>query len=152
MKFRGETIGEKALQNMMADYIVKGRPIADLRRAITHAPEPEKWEEILRKAEKQAKSRQMAEVSITHLVHRKLAGTGLQYRLQPQKLRVSVFLKLHGNQQLQIALSHKNFMNQIDRVIETACMIDKLIQEAGQPVRMRTASPRFAWIDPESPL
>lgn len=148
MKYNRKPLGEKALQNLMVEYIIRGKAIQDLRQRITGAPDAERWDEILLKAEKQAKQRRMAEVSIENLVKLKLRGTGLQYRMEPQKLRMAVFLKLHGNQQMQIALSHKTFMEQIDGVIEAARMINKVMQDAGQIIRMRNAAPH-GWHNPE---
>lgn len=103
------------------------------------------WPEIMTEANKEAKKKSITENAIEMLVASKLKGTGILYNLIKQKIRVKVIFKIGHRLQMEMVLSHKNFMKQIDMVIDTAKHIKGLVDETNQPIKIKAESKWLKW-------
>jgi len=103
------------------------------------------WEDLLNKCSKRAKLRSMNEVSIEAILHDKLKGTGLKYRLKRQQYRVTLTLVMKHNVQATFIIQHSKFRAQLDMVLPAVMQLNDLMDELGQPIKIKTLERNANW-------
>lgn len=108
------------------------------------------WVELVRSCEKRAKMRSMNELSIETLLKAKLAGTGIRYHLRKQQYRVALTLTMSHNTQATFYIQHSKFREQLDMILPAVEQLNNLMDELGQPIRVRTLDRNADWKDFEN--
>lgn len=106
------------------------------------------WEALVEEAQKYRKQKHIAETGIETMLKVKMRNSGIPYSIERQKTRIKVSFDVGSGCCVQMALSHKNFMSQIDSVINAAVAIRNAVTEVGQPMSMKRTSAIYDWISP----
>ncbi len=105
------------------------------------------WVELVRSCEKRAKMRTMNELSIETLLRAKLAGSGIRYTLRKQQYRVALTLTMSHNTQATFYIQHSKFREQLDMVLPAVEQLNRLMDELGQPIRVKNLDRSADWRD-----
>jgi hypothetical protein len=107
------------------------------------------WEELVHTCEKRAKKRALNEVSIETLLKAKLKGTGIRYQMRKQQYRVALTLTMGHYTQATFYIQHSKFREQLDMVLPAVNQLNQLMDELGQPIRVRNRDYHINWNEPE---
>ncbi len=107
------------------------------------------WEELVHTCEKRAKKRSLSELSIETILKDKLKGTGIRYHLRKQQYRIAVTLSMNHNMQATFYILHSKFREQLERVLPALQQLNLLMDELGQPIRIRAIDYRLDWNEVE---
>ena len=103
------------------------------------------WPRILLEAQKKAKMRSMSENTIQTMVTMKMKDAGIPYAFICQKQRVKVMFDMGHNTQMEVAVSHKKFMEQIDKVIQNAKAVKQLMDDSDIAISMKKFDNYLTW-------
>lgn len=95
------------------------------------------WPEMKTNIQKQVKLTQMAENTIELLLKGKMAGTGIPYVIEKQKIRVKATFDVGKKTMVEMAISHNNFTKELDKIIETVKQLKNFIEQADMQVRIK---------------
>ena len=109
----------------------------------------QEWQELVHSCEKRAKKRTLNEVSIETMLKAKLAGTDIQYHLRKQQYRIAVTLTMSHNTQATFYIQHSKFREQLDMVLPAVNQLNQLMDELGQPIRVKVRDYHIEWNEPE---
>ena len=107
------------------------------------------WEELVHTCEKRAKKRALNEVSIETLLKAKLKGTDIRYHMRKQQYRVALTLTMGHYTQATFYIQHSKFREQLDMVLPAVNQLNQLMDELGQPIRVRNRDYHIHWNEPE---
>lgn len=96
------------------------------------------WGELVKSCQKRAKMRALNEVSIETILKAKLRGTGIKYQMRKQQYRVALTLSMSHNTQALFYIQHSKFREQLDKILPAVKMLNDLMDDLGQPIRMKT--------------
>lgn len=105
----------------------------------------ELWKKTVLEAQKRAKKKSLSENTIEVLLKSKMEGTGISYSTVKQKLRVKVYFNVGHNIMIEMYLSHKNFISQIDTVINSVTSIKKMIDETDMTIKIKKIDSTIIW-------
>ncbi len=105
----------------------------------------ELWNQAVLEAQKKAKKKSMSENTIEVLLKSKMEGTDISYSTVKQKLRVKVFFNIGHNIMVEMYLSHKNFISQIDNVINSVLSIKKMLDETDMTIKIKKLDNTITW-------
>ena len=105
------------------------------------------WQELVHGCEKRAKKRALNEVSIETMLKAKLTGTGILYHLRKQQYRIAVTLTMSHNTQATFYIQHSKFREQLDMVLPALAQLNQLMDNLGQPIRIRARDYRLKWVE-----
>jgi len=103
------------------------------------------WHELVHSCEKRAKIRKLNEVSIENVLKAKLSGTGIRYQLRKQQYRVALTLAMSHNTQATFYILHSKFREQLETILPAVEQLNRLMDELGQPIRMKTFDRNAKW-------
>lgn len=103
------------------------------------------WDEIVTSVQKRAKKKSLTEVSIETIVKARLKGTGIRYNMRKQQYRVALTLCIGHNSQATFYIQHSKFREQLELILPTVEQINKLMDELGQPIRVKALEQRTHW-------
>ncbi len=113
------------------------------------------WPKMKTNITKQQKLTQMAENTIELLLNGKMRGTGIPYVIEKQKTRVKVTFDVGKKTMVEMAVSHKNFTEQIDKIITAMLQLKSFVTNADMQIRIKpiTAShgAHYRWQNTEIP-
>lgn len=109
----------------------------------------QEWEEMVLSVQKRAKKKTLNEISIEAIVKARLKGTGIKYRMQKQQYRVALTLCLGHNTQATFYIQHSKFREQLELVLPTVNQLNQLMDELGQPIRVKATEQRVIWQESE---
>ncbi len=95
------------------------------------------WPRMKQEVQKQQKLTEMAENTIELLVKGKMQGNGIPYALEKQKIRVKASFDIGKNQMVEMAISHKNFAQELDKIIDTVKQLKSFIENADMQIRIK---------------
>jgi len=95
------------------------------------------WPEMKTNIQKQLKITQMAENTIEILLRGKMKGTGIPFVIEKQKTRVKVTFDVGKKTMVEMAVSHKNFTEQIDKIIAAVKQLREFISNADMQIRIK---------------
>lgn len=107
------------------------------------------WDEMVQSVQKRAKKKSMTEVSIETIVKARLKGTGIKYIMRKQQYRVALTLCLGHNTQATFYIQHSKFREQLELILPTVDQLNKLMDELGQPIRVKATEQRVLWQESE---
>lgn len=110
----------------------------------------QEWEELVHSCEKRAKKRAFYEVSIETILKDRLAGTGIRYHMRKQQYRIAVTLTMSHNTQATFYIQHSKFREQLEKVLPALQQLNQLMDDLGQPIRIRALDYRLNWSESES--
>lgn len=109
----------------------------------------QEWEELVHACEKRAKKRALNEVSIETILKAKLKGTGIRYQMRKQQYRVALTLTMSHHTQATFYIQHSKFREQLDMVLPAINQLNQLMDELGQPIRVRNRDYHIDWTETE---
>lgn len=109
----------------------------------------QEWEELVHACEKRAKKRALNEVSIETILKAKLKGTGIRYQMRKQQYRVALTLTMGHYTQATFYIQHSKFREQLDMVLPAINQLNQLMDELGQPIRVRNRDYHIDWTETE---
>lgn len=89
------------------------------------------------KEQKKAKMKAMSKATVTAVVKSTLKGTGIKYKLDLNENQAYLTVKLDHDLETKFALSYKDFMKKIVYVVSTVEQLNKIMQNLGQPLRIK---------------
>lgn len=109
----------------------------------------EVWAKAVLKGTKMAKMRAVSETGIEMMLRTKCYDAGLRFAMEKQKIRVKVYFDIGHNSMVEMVLSHKHFIEQIDNVIATVMALKRMTDEVGQAIKIKRTSRYNNWIGDE---
>ena len=109
----------------------------------------QEWEELVHACEKRAKKRALNEISIETILKAKLKGTGIRYQMRKQQYRVALTLTMGHYTQATFYIQHSKFREQLDMVLPAINQLNQLMDELGQPIRVRNRDYHIDWTETE---
>jgi uncharacterized protein YukE len=109
----------------------------------------QEWEELVHACEKRAKKRALNEISIETILKAKLKGTGIRYQMRKQQYRVALTLTMGHYTQATFYIQHSKFREQLDMVLPAVNQLNQLMDELGQPIRVRNRDYHIDWTETE---
>jgi len=103
------------------------------------------WHDLVRSCEKRAKIRKLNEVSIENILKAKLSGTGIKYQMRKQQYRVALTLTMTHNTQATFYILHSKFREQLEMILPAVEQLNKLMDELGQGIRLKTFDRNAKW-------
>lgn len=103
------------------------------------------WDEMIISVQKRAKKKSLTEVSIEAIVKARLKGTGIKYIMRKQQYRVALTLCIGRNSQATFYIQHSKFREQLELILPTVEQINSLMEELGQPIRIKAEEKRVKW-------
>lgn len=95
------------------------------------------WAEMKQAIQKQLKMTEMAENTIEILLKGKMEGNGIPYVIEKQKIRVKASFDIGKNQMVEMAISHKNFTQELDKIISTVKQLKDFIEQSDMQIRIK---------------
>lgn len=126
---RYEHLDKMDLRRMVTMLINLDNAIDDFRENL--------WPQMKTNIQKQVKLTQMAENTIELLVKGKMQGTGIPYVLEKQKIRVKATFDIGKKTMVEMAISHNNFAQELDKIIETVKQLKNFIEKADMQIRIK---------------
>lgn len=105
----------------------------------------EEWNELLTSCAKRAKLRTMSETSIETVLQDRLHDSGMDYIIKKQQYRVTLTLKMKHNVQATFIIQHSKFRQQLEKVLPAVQQLNDLMDDLGQPVKIKTLDRRANW-------
>lgn len=103
------------------------------------------WPNTLLEAQKKAKMKSMSENTIKTMVAMKMKDAGIPYAFVCQKQRVKVIFNMGHNTQMEMFIPHKNFQEQIDKVIQNAKAVKQMMDETDITITMKRQDKSLSW-------
>lgn len=103
------------------------------------------WPKVMRESQKMAKMEELNAHTIETMVRMKLKGTGIPFAIEEQKLRIKVYFLLADNTQLELYLSRKKFMEQMDAALNTVHQLYDLVQSTGLTIAVKRRNKFIRW-------
>ncbi|MCQ2252863.1 MAG: hypothetical protein MJZ61_05380 [Bacteroidales bacterium] len=141
-----DLVDAKAGNNILSGCRYEHLDKMDLRRIVTMLINLDngiddfrenQWPEMKTNIQKQVKLTQMAENTIELLLKGKMAGTGIPYVIEKQKIRVKATFDVGKKTMVEMAISHNNFTKELDKIIETVKQLKNFIEQADMQVRIK---------------
>jgi len=110
----------------------------------------EEWDELVNSCAKRAKLRSINEISIDAVLKEKLKGTELKYRIKRQQYRVTLTLVMKHNVQATFIIQHSKFRQQLEKILPAAQLLNELMDDLGQPIKIKTLEHNGKWEEAES--
>lgn len=104
------------------------------------------WSDAVLKGSKKAKMRNVKETAIEMMLRSKCGEVGIPFSMVKQKIRVKVLFDIGHNSMVEMALSHKHFMDQIDGVVATVMSLKRLADDLGCPIKIKKLNTAQNWI------
>lgn len=145
-RFVIDLVDAKAGNNILSGCRYEHLDKMDLRRIVTMLINLDngiddfrenQWPEMKTNIQKQVKLTQMAENTIELLLKGKMAGTGIPYVIEKQKIRVKATFDVGKKTMVEMAISHNNFTKELDKIIETVKQLKNFIEQADMQVRIK---------------
>ena len=89
-------------------------------------------------AEKKAKMKALNKSTVASVVKATLKGTGIKYKLDLRDTQAYLTVKLDHGLETKFALSYKDFMKKIVYVVSTVEQLNSIMQNLGQPLRIKS--------------
>lgn len=113
------------------------------------------WPEMKTNIQKQQKLTLMAENTIELLLNGKMAGTGIPYVIEKQKTRVKVTFDVGKKTMVEMAVSHKNFTEQLDKIINAVKQLKEFISTSDMQIHIKPITvshgARYHWLNTGQP-
>lgn len=108
------------------------------------------WNELIRECQKNIKVKQMTELGIETIVSQKLKGTQIAFAIEKQKTQARLIFRIGKNQQMSFVLSHKNFIEQIDKIISFVVSTNTMLNELDLTCKIQSPDKWITWIEPDN--